>query len=267
MIEYQPLKDGVLRIYCQRCNRPTIKRGPGKQKYCLTCSEESSRERARKRSLAWTKRNPLSPEKLAIQYVNNRKRMLKRHELGRTASLINRFNLDEIRSKWSSFPRVFVYSLPWTRALSKNHVFGISRFGGHIFLRQQTREIQNQIIGAFKASVVRFAQNRLMLNLYVEKPDHRCDAINIIDRVADAVKQGIGVDDRWYHIGEIDWRIVKHEPQIHIVIAQLDVSDAIVCSYCGMVKLLDQFNANRCTKSGRNRECRDCRSALGRRDS
>lgn len=51
------------------------------------------------------------------------------------------------------------------------------------------------------------------------KPDHRLDAINFLDGIADGVKDAIGIDDRYFS-ATIDWSIDKQNPRIEVFIRQ-----------------------------------------------
>jgi uncharacterized Zn-finger protein len=96
-------------------------------------------------------------------------------------------------------------------------------------------------------------RNKVWIDIFVQKPDHRGDAINFVDLIADAIKVAIGIDDRWFSIRRVDWQIVKENPRIFIGIGQQDLFDSKICSYCG--RILPEKNFS---KSGR--ECRECTS-------
>ena len=98
-------------------------------------------------------------------------------------------------------------------------------------------------------------RNKVWIDIFVQKPDHRGDAINFLDLIADAIKEAIGIDDRWFSIRRIDWQIVKEKPRIFIGIGQdeQDLFDAKICSYCGRILPEKCFGKSK-------RECRECTS-------
>lgn len=105
------------------------------------------------------------------------------------------------------------------------------------------------------------AHNKVWIDILVQKPNHRGDAINVVDLVCDAVKDAVPVDDRWFCIRRLDWEIVKDDPQLIIGIGQETTEDAQVCSFCGQIKPLDAFNKDKRQSLGVGHECRECRSA------
>jgi hypothetical protein len=99
----------------------------------------------------------------------------------------------------------------------------------------------------------------------VQKPDARGDALNVIDAVSDAIKGVLGVDDRWYSVKRLDWQIVKDDPQIYIGISQKSDGDKRICSYCGRILTLDMFWKDKSNRMGVGRECKECKTAKGRK--
>ena len=73
----------------------------------------------------------------------------------------------------------------------------------------------------------------------------------------------VGENQRWR--SQQFTRRAPHLAQAVLVgIGQESGEDAQVCSYCGMIKPLSEFNANRRSTLGVGRECKECRRA-GRR--
>jgi hypothetical protein len=99
------------------------------------------------------------------------------------------------------------------------------------------------------------------VSIFVQKTNHRGDAINVIDLVCDAIKDAVGLDDRWYSLSSVDWEIVKANPRIFISIGQDSDEDCQVCSHCGDIKALSAFNRNVHARMGVTRICKDCRVA------
>lgn len=103
--------------------------------------------------------------------------------------------------------------------------------------------------------------NKVWIDILVQKPDHRGDAVNVIDLVCDALKDALPVDDRWFCIRRLDWEIAKENPRLFIGIGQASDQDCQICSYCGQIKELEAFNRSRSRPLGVGRECKDCRRA------
>ena len=104
-----------------------------------------------------------------------------------------------------------------------------------------------------------FYQNKIWLDILVQKPDHRGDAVNVVDLVCDGIKRGIGVDDRWFCIRRLDWQIEKHDPLLLIGIRQKATENCLVCPHCGAIKPFSEFNKAKHNPMGVGGECRDCR--------
>jgi hypothetical protein len=64
-----------------------------------------------------------------------------------------------------------------------------------------------------------FRKDKIFLDIMVEKPDHRGDALNVLDLIADGIKAGIGIDDRYFAIQRLDW-VIKKNGRIIIGIIQ-----------------------------------------------
>ena len=104
-----------------------------------------------------------------------------------------------------------------------------------------------------------FFNNKVWLDVLVQKPNHKGDAVNVLDLVCDAIKEAIGVDDRWFAIRRLDWEIVKDNPRLVLGVSQDSDVDSQLCSYCGQIKPFAAFNRSRHSRLGVGRECVDCR--------
>jgi hypothetical protein len=109
------------------------------------------------------------------------------------------------------------------------------------------------------ASRAHFYQRKTYIDILVQKPQHRGDAINVIDTVCDAAKKAIGIDDHWFCIRRLDWEIVKVNPRLYVGIGQDGACDQNVCSACGLVLDVTEFHRSRAEKTGYSRICRKCR--------
>jgi len=155
------------------------------------------------------------------------------------------------------------FCVPFSAAASKNNMHRHKRYG--VYKNSATTSFENELILEARAAIKgrTIFQNKLWIDLFVQKPHHRGDAINVIDVVCDAIKRAVDLDDRWFCINQIDWEIAKQDPQIYIGISQRDTFDALVCSSCGQIQPLDYFTGNRsATKpsaKNKSRICKDCR--------
>ena len=154
-------------------------------------------------------------------------------------------------------------SIPFSYALSKNQMFARTR-SGNVMLRRESRDLRLQITRAVKAALYEqhVAHNKLWISILVDKPDHRGDAVNVIDLICDALKDAMRVDDRWFCIGNVDWQVNKTNPRIHIFFGQDTDEDAQVCSICGLIKPLTAFHKSKRYTLGVTYECKSCRKTL-----
>jgi Holliday junction resolvase RusA-like endonuclease len=235
-------------IICQQCGKETAKTG-AIQKYCKECSRARDVERKAK----WAKDNPLlrTPEQNKVNREKTKSRNIERGlEINKTTAE-NISHFPDVDLQW-----LVKIAIPFTYSASKNHLWATTN-KGHVYRRTESNAVQNEIILRLKSAVsgVKIYRNKIWLDIFVQKPDHRGDAINVLDMVADAVKEAIGIDDRWFSIRRIDWQIVKQNPRIFIGIGQdeQDLFDAKLCSYCGRILPEEKFS-----KTGR--ECRECTS-------
>lgn len=143
------------------------------------------------------------------------------------------------------------------------HAIYAIRRQGHVALRREASDYRAAIILSLQAALSsgrrKVARNKLWIDIYVEKSNHKGDAANFVDTVCDAVKVATGLDDRWFSLRTVDWSICKHEPRLFVGIGQEKVEDVQPCSYCGRLLALTEFykNANN-KKTGITRICKDC---------
>ena len=241
-------------VTCERCGVRAFKRGSN-QKYCVDCSTKADIER----KAAWSKRNPppYDPVRRATENLARRARL---EDAGAART-------DRGEIAWdASTPVELVWSVrvavPFTFAFSKNAMWrnvGV----GHVILRKESSRARANLAAKIRAAFhgTKIAHNRLWLDILVEKPTQRGDAINVLDLVADAIQDATGLDDRWYSIRRIDWIITKKEPRLFVGIGQEAVGDVIACSYCGQLLPLEAFGANSHNPFGKSRTCRECSRA------
>ncbi len=250
-------------IICQDCRAEVVSNAPT-QRYCPACSEK--RDRMRKR--LWVRENPPSPQ----QTDRNRQHAEYRRELSREAGV--EVNQDAARSiAWMGDGPQLLWcarvAVPFSYAASKNHIYARTQ-RGHVAMRREAAAKRQEIALLVRHAVqgVRVAHNKIWIDILVQKPDHRGDAVNVVDLVCDAVKDALNIDDRWFSIRRLDWEIAKSDPQLYVGVGQDSDRDCNICSYCGQIKELSEFNANRTLPLGVGRECKDCRHqgrVLGKR--
>jgi hypothetical protein len=240
-------------LICGECLKLAPRTGPG-QKFCAACSEV----RDLKRKRLWARSHKPNSDVLRRQYSKSRSGM---RAAGAKASADAARSMDWLQDGpdllWMCRVKV-----PFDYSVSKNHIYSTTR-NGHIFLRAEQRQMREIIEAVVKQALrdQRIAQNKLWIDLLVQKTNHKGDAINVVDCIADALKTAIGLDDRWFCIRRLDWEIVKESPFIFIGFGQDTDIDAQVCSMCGQIKPFTEFNKNRSNKCGISRECRQCKTS------
>ena len=233
------------------------------QKYCKPCSEK--RDLKRKRLWVREHRPPLEYSR-----INNANQLNKLRQVGLKRNSGSALGITWTSENVPDLLWMLRLVLPFSYALSKNHIWATSR-RGHTYLREEHRGERDSLIWRFRAAItsagIVVVQNKVWLDVLVQKPDHHGDAINILDGLCDAIKEAIGVDDRWFCVRRLDWQIVKTEPKLIVGIGQESDQIVRVCSYCGMIRPLDAFGNRKHGLFGKGRECLDClkaRSAVSR---
>jgi Holliday junction resolvase RusA-like endonuclease len=167
---------------------------------------------------------------------------------------------------WDAFEildadRLLRVAIPFDYAASKNAVWRTGR-GGHVYARKESVAFRHELTAMIGDSAEGrvWYQRKTYIDVFVEKPNHRGDATNVLDLVCDAIKDAIGVDDRWYAITRLDWSIVKVDPRIIVGIRQCGFGDQQVCSHCGraLARTLEFFGKNASTSTGLSRVCKEC---------
>lgn len=113
-------------------------------------------------------------------------------------------------------------SVPFTWEWSKNKMWKTAR-NGRTYLNPDTKILLSTLEIAVKYQLskqnIKIKKEKIYLSIYAELENHRGDAINLIDTLCDAIKKGLGVDDRWFCIKSLDWEI-KKSGKIRITIEQ-----------------------------------------------
>ncbi len=165
------------------------------------------------------------------------------------------------------FSRLVRVAVPFDYAASKNAVWRMGR-GGHIYARKEANDFRENLATKIRLSGGPWFEGKIWIDIFVEKPNHLGDAINVVDLVCDAVKDATGVDDRWYSIRRLDWAIVKIEPRLYVGVAQSVTEMQRVCSHCGRtLPMASEFGSNKSVLHGFARVCRECTKLKHRKRS
>lgn len=156
------------------------------------------------------------------------------------------------------------FKVPFTNSASKNRRWAQMAGGRGVFIPADVLNYTSLICAETRSALrdQKVYENKVWLSFFVQKPDHKSDAVNIVDTFCDAIKTVIGVDDRWFSIATLDWEIKKHEPCVFVRIGQEDCFDARACSHCGEILPIEHFHSNKGDRLGRGRECRECKAVV-----
>lgn len=212
---------------------------------------------AQTRKNAYSKTHPAKPEQTALYGRRARENTeaagarINAHHVSSWGDILAR----EVKLEW------FVgITYPFMYSASKNHIHAITN-RGHLMLRKEAQEYRDGLAFALRAAMGqrKAVNNKVWLDLFIQKPNHKGDAVNIIDLICDGVKVALGVDDRWFCIRRLDWEIAKKDPHICLGVGQENVEAAIVCSSCGRILPLARFSKNKNALHGVSRNCNECR--------
>jgi hypothetical protein len=151
---------------------------------------------------------------------------------------------------------------------SKNRMWARSRYGGY-YLNKSAKGTRDVIAGCSQKYRLERGgpkENRLYLFLVVDLSSFRADAINFLDLAADGLKAGLNLDDRWYCVGFLGWRVAPGRPVLHVAALQYaeDHFDAFVCRSCGKVLPLKDLAGTR-RDVGPSSLCHFCKGVKGRK--
>lgn len=229
-------------VNCADCGSTFAAYTP-QHRFCNTCSFK--RDRARKAK--WAREHGQRPNP---RTVSDRRALLKEAALRRNAALPSR------RGSEPSLVWTAEACVPFSYSGSKNHIWTMA--GSHVFSRQESVACREGLATELKQAVGgRAVEGRLWIEVFVQKPDHRGDAVNLLDLISDAVKDATGVDDRWYSVLRLDWEIRKAKPMIWVRIGQEITEPYRVCSMCGRDLPRGAFRVDGRTST--SRECLECR--------
>jgi hypothetical protein len=232
-------------VICQSCGTGAPRRGAS-QKYCQACSIKRDLER----KAAWSKTHFGPKYEMKKSEIIENGRIISGQE---HASLLSWFNAGP-NLLW--LVRV---SVPFDWSASKNHMFTARKFG-HVALKAESRAYRDAIGYTIKSAMrnQRVVQNKVWIDIFIQKPNQRGDAANFVDLICDAIKEAIGIDDRWFSIRRLDWQIVKDNPRIFIGIGQDTSTEVQACSSCGRLLDASHYHRHKGSKVGMARNCHSC---------
>jgi len=246
---------GNMKKFCEQCGKEILTQAHPRRRFCDECTlkrrTEYKREWARQHS------KPITKEQLQKRYAKIKEKQRKYHLKGlENGEKVGKQKLYNFCKNEISGRAEIAFNMPFTYNMSKNHIWsqGKSWEGRRTVYKRDEARVQEQlIIEHLEDCKGIFKKNKVWLDIFVEKPDNKGDAVNFVDLICDAVKKGIDIDDRWFSLGRVDWQIVKgREPLVFIRVYQEDNWDATVCSYCG--RLLPK----ECFRGKNGRECKEC---------
>lgn len=163
-----------------------------------------------------------------------------------------------IHFAWSVF-----FSIPYSLNASKNRRWSNSGHGV-VYLSKEVRSFEASLIIMARQALreTKVHQAKLWVGIFVQKPNNKSDAINVVDTICDALKKAVGLDDRWFCLSRVDWEIQKHDPQIYIRVSQEVERDMIACSHCGIILPAETFSKKKSGHLGHGRVCRSCTSIV-----
>jgi len=116
-----------------------------------------------------------------------------------------------------------IFFLPWTTSISKNKSKTILNHGHKkvIGLSKEYRQTRDLFITIMKPKlkVRRWEKDKVWVEIFARKPNHKADVINLVDGICDALKVVINVDDRYFSLWRVDWEI-SQKPEIVVRVFQ-----------------------------------------------
>ena len=149
-------------------------------------------------------------------------------------------------------------AIPFDYGLSKNAAWTMARGANYVYMKAHHKALRASIVAALRHDSTQWFNGKVWLDILIQKPSHRGDAVNMVDGICDAVKEAIDIDDNWFSIRKLDWQIVKTNPRIFIGIGQDITEHHQACSYCGKILTLQNFGKRKHGNFGRARVCLTC---------
>lgn len=234
-------------LVCEDCGTEEQKRG-FVQRFCRSCSVKRDMVRKKKHHLAKGK----------ARYEE------RRTQFGERGVALNLPQALCVNASTPPMPEMAWYrrvAVPFSWAGSKNHIWA-NTARGHVYMREESSFMRHNLTKKIVDAVegVKIAQNKLWVDMFIQKPVARGDAVNFVDLVCDAVKDGLLLDDRWFSLRQVDWQIVKTDPHIFVGVGQETVVDVQACSSCGRFLTFEKFQRNKARTNGIGLNCRECQA-------
>ena len=246
----EPVAKGRPRnILCASC-KALVEGAKPMQRYCEACSTEKHRQRKEEWDARHKKRSGTR---------NPKRRADRDGHIARGAEIADQAarSIAWYADSEPSLHTLMRVAIPFDYSLSKNRLWSHAA-AGHVFMRREIKANKDAIASIIRAAAAqsnwRWCEGKVWLDLLVQKPNHRGDAVNVLDLLCDAAKIALGVDDRWFSIRRLDWEIKKTNPMLYLGIGQEITEPHRICSYCGQSKPQTMFRTGR-------RECATCRKA------
>lgn len=247
---------------CKECGKLAIQNSKA-QKYCPECSDRISKEKHNKRNAKYRSSDKFQKSYLSkVQSGEIKAKANTRHQLLKSRGLQRSID-GRTDDKWDNAVRNHHYKwavkieFPFNKLMSKNSIWSYGSKRGHVYIRKEVKAVCEKITVETRATLRNYdvKKGKLWMGLYVQKPTHKSDAINLLDLFADAVKEAIDFDDNMFSIMFIDWAVVKESPKVFLYLGQEIEEDHFGCSYCGFL----QPTSKMVGKDGRL--CTDCSRA------
>lgn len=161
-------------------------------------------------------------------------------------------------------------SVPFDWKWSKNRMWTHIGVGGKRKLAEHARARRDSLALLLRAELrreeYRVANNKLLFGIHVAMPNHRGDALNCIDLVADAIEDATGLNDRWFEMDSLTWSIDRANPSLEVWIGQTSAVDLQACGgACGELLTLEHFGKGS-NRLGKTTVCRACQAIQRRRN-
>lgn len=125
---------------------------------------------------------------------------------------------------------ISIVTIPWSSFLSKNSRNNVAR--SRVYTPKEVKEVQDNITRLFSELDREWFDTKTWLGIHVQMATRKSDAINVLETVADGVKKGIGIDDKWFSIDNLDWQLLPTNPEVTIQIWQEADEHERVCPTC-----------------------------------
>lgn len=144
--------------------------------------------------------------------------------------------------------------------LSKSVAHGSARHKNRktIISRAEHTVARNELASAIRQHPGNWYRAHLSIYLKVVMPRFLTDAVNYVDSIADAVRDGTGIDDKWFKF-TVDWGIDRDNPRLELTVIQAATEHYAWCPLCGNMKPEVFFYY---AKERRMGECRKCTKQL-----